>query len=136
MNAEQVGRNNAPYRAANERIEAAADEYGISGLIPFICECADPACTQVVAMTLHDYEQIRDAYAESCAAHIRKLIGDAIPAKFELREIMSRMQDQQARITSIRYHYPPGTGARHKTSPIAITARNSAGERKRLKLVA
>ncbi len=84
----------------------------------------------------YDYEQIRDAYAESCVAHIRKLIGDAIPAKFELREIMSRMQDQQARITSIRYHYPPGTGAMHKTSPIAITARNSAGERKRLKLVA
>jgi hypothetical protein len=59
VNAEQVGRNNALYRAANERIEAAADEYDVSGPIPFICECADPACTEIVAMTLRDYERIR-----------------------------------------------------------------------------
>ena len=83
----------------------------------------------------YDYDTIRDSYAESCAAYIRTLIGDAIPAKFDLWDIMAKMQNQQARITSIRYHYPlPSKG--NRASPIAITARNSAGERKRLKLVA
>jgi hypothetical protein len=83
-----------------------------------------------------DYDQIRDSYEETCAAHIRKLIGDAIPAKFDLCDIMRTMQEPTARITSIRYHYLPGTKTMQNTSPIAITVRNSAGERKRLKLVA
>jgi len=83
----------------------------------------------------YDYETIQESYEETCAAHIRALIGDAIPAKFDLWDIIAKMEDQQARITSIRYHYPPRSKG-NKASPIAITARNSAGERKRLKLVA
>jgi len=83
-----------------------------------------------------DYDQIRASYEETCAAHIRKLIGDAIPAKFDLCDIMRTMQEPTARITSLRYHYPRRTKAMQNTSPIAITVRNSAGERKRLKLVA
>ncbi len=59
MDADQVARNNARYREANERIEAAAGEYDITGPIPFICECADQRCTAVVLLTLQDYERIR-----------------------------------------------------------------------------
>jgi hypothetical protein len=54
----------------------------------------------------YDYDQIKESYEEACAVHIRALIGDAIPAKFDLWEIRAKMQDQQARITSIRYHGP------------------------------
>ncbi len=59
VNAEQVARNNAICREANERIESAAEEYDFSAPIPFICECADPSCTNVVPMTMREYEQIR-----------------------------------------------------------------------------
>jgi hypothetical protein len=59
VDAEQVGRNDALYRKANERIEAAAGEYEVSGPIPFICECADPKCTAVVLLSLKEYEEIR-----------------------------------------------------------------------------
>lgn len=54
-----MARNDARYREANERIEAAAENYSVSGPIPFICECADPRCTAVVMLTLQEYERIR-----------------------------------------------------------------------------
>jgi hypothetical protein len=59
MDAEQVARNNARYREANERIESAATEFTITGSIPFICECADPECRDMVLLTLQEYEEIR-----------------------------------------------------------------------------
>ena len=43
------------------------------------------------------------------------------------------MQDKRSRILSVHYHYPPRQ--KGSTTPIAITARNRAGQRKRLKLV-
>lgn len=59
MDAEQVARNDAIYRDANERIERAAVEYEVTGAVPFICECADPECRGVVLLTLREYEEIR-----------------------------------------------------------------------------
>jgi hypothetical protein len=59
VDAEQVARNNARYREANERIATAAGEYDVTGPIPFICECADRTCTGVVLLPLQDYERIR-----------------------------------------------------------------------------
>ncbi len=84
----------------------------------------------------HDYDEIHESYEESCAAHVRALIGDAIPADFDILDIQAKMQTKEARITSIRYHYPRRSKAQPYVRPIAITARNSAGEKKRLKLVA
>jgi hypothetical protein len=59
VDAEQVARNDAIYREANERIESAAEEYEVAGPIPFICECADPKCRDVVLLTMPEYEEIR-----------------------------------------------------------------------------
>lgn len=59
MNAEQVARNDALYRDANERIERAAEAHDFGEQIPFICECADPSCTDIVPLTLNEYEEIR-----------------------------------------------------------------------------
>ena len=59
MNAEQVARNDATYRAANERIKSAAEEYEATGPIPFICECADPECRDVLLLTMSEYQEIR-----------------------------------------------------------------------------
>jgi hypothetical protein len=56
---ERIAVNQSRFREANERIELAADSMGIMGPIPFICECADPQCVEIVRLKLEDYEEIR-----------------------------------------------------------------------------
>jgi hypothetical protein len=56
---ERIARNQATFRAANERTGAAAGVYDIATPVPFICECADPTCTEVVGLELDQYEEIR-----------------------------------------------------------------------------
>ena len=57
--AERVARNNAIFREANEGISGTARGYGLDKRVPFICECADPACTAIIQVELHEYERIR-----------------------------------------------------------------------------
>ena len=56
---ERIARNQATFRAANERTGAAAGVYDIATPVPFICECADPTCSEVVRLELDQYEEIR-----------------------------------------------------------------------------
>jgi len=58
VNAEQVARNDALFRDANERIHDAAIEYDVDP-VPFICECAEPTCHEVIALTLAEYDRVR-----------------------------------------------------------------------------
>ena len=56
---ERIARNNTTFRDANEHISAAAGVYGIDSPVPFICECADARCSEIVRLTLEEYEEIR-----------------------------------------------------------------------------
>lgn len=56
---ERIARNNATFRDANEHIGAAAGAYGIDSPVPFICECADARCSEIVRLTLEQYEEVR-----------------------------------------------------------------------------
>jgi hypothetical protein len=56
---ERMARNDAIFRDANESIRRSADEFRVDGLLPFLCECADPACTAIVRMSREEYEQVR-----------------------------------------------------------------------------
>ena len=56
---ERVARNDAVFRAANEDIRETAVEQEFHGLVPFICECADETCTEIVQLTLPEYEEVR-----------------------------------------------------------------------------
>ena len=47
------------FRDANERIRGAAAAHGIADQVPFICECADPRCTQILQLSIVEYEMIR-----------------------------------------------------------------------------
>ena len=56
----RAGRNQALFREVNERIA------GLNVLEPpldeqweFLCECADPSCVAMIAMTGADYRQVR-----------------------------------------------------------------------------
>ncbi len=57
--AERVGRNDAIFREANESIVAAAQEHAVDEPVPFICECAEPGCTELVRLGFADYESVR-----------------------------------------------------------------------------
>lgn len=59
--AERVARNDATFRDANERINAVATsfEHDEIELLPFLCECADMTCTEVVQLNAHEYEAVR-----------------------------------------------------------------------------
>lgn len=56
---ERVGENNARFRAANERVHDAAVVADFSAPIPFVCECADEHCVELVLLPLLEYERVR-----------------------------------------------------------------------------
>lgn len=59
--AERMARNDAVFRDANERIRAAAEGHDLDpGRVPFICECADPGCREIVRLTLAEYQEVRE----------------------------------------------------------------------------
>jgi hypothetical protein len=59
LSAERVARNDANFRDANERILGSAREYKVTEAIPFLCECADPACTAIIRLSADEYDRIR-----------------------------------------------------------------------------
>lgn len=56
---ERIAQNQATFREANERISAAAGVYAVDIPVPFICECADPTCAEIVQLMLGQYEEVR-----------------------------------------------------------------------------
>jgi hypothetical protein len=59
LTADRVARNESIFRDANERIRRAADDHGVDGGIPFVCECADPDCRAIIVVNLDDYRAVR-----------------------------------------------------------------------------
>jgi hypothetical protein len=59
--AEKIARNNAVFRDANNEISVAAGEHGLDDgrPVPFICECSEPRCTQIISLTLAEYRHVR-----------------------------------------------------------------------------
>jgi hypothetical protein len=57
--AARVAENESIFRRANEKLEKRFREFEAEGLTPFLCECGDAACTQVIRLTLDEYEGVR-----------------------------------------------------------------------------
>lgn len=56
----RIGENESMFRAANETIELKAESVSVGAEpVPFVCECPDPSCTEIVKLTLVEYEEIR-----------------------------------------------------------------------------
>jgi hypothetical protein len=47
------------FRQANESIRQAAEEHAIDMRVPFLCECADQGCSQIVLLSLTEYRAVR-----------------------------------------------------------------------------
>jgi hypothetical protein len=83
---ERIVRNNYTFREANEKIRARADEYDAPvERIPFLCECPEPACTEILRLTLSEYADVRanPAYFFTAPGHEQ---ADAAVARVVSRE--------------------------------------------------
>jgi hypothetical protein len=57
---ERITKNNHTFREANEQIHAKAGEYDAPvERVPFLCECPVPSCTEILRLTLAEYEGVR-----------------------------------------------------------------------------
>ncbi len=59
VTAERIARNDAVFRAANEGIRDAALRYDVRERVPFVCECAEERCTEILRVSLDEYERVR-----------------------------------------------------------------------------
>lgn len=55
---ERKARTESAFREVNERIAENARRFD-AGSTHFICECADPQCTERVEATIEEYEEVR-----------------------------------------------------------------------------
>jgi hypothetical protein len=51
--------NESIFRDANEQIERARTELDVRGSIPYLCECPEPRCTELVLLTAEEYGRVR-----------------------------------------------------------------------------
>lgn len=53
--------NESAFRTSNDRLRRAAGSHRFEGAdrVPFVCECADENCREIVMLPIEDYEHIR-----------------------------------------------------------------------------
>lgn len=61
VTAERIARNESIFRDANEGVARAAEDVEARSHVPFLCECADPACRALVPLALDDYRRVRSS---------------------------------------------------------------------------
>ena len=64
----EAARTEALFRSVNEHIAAAAED-GFVDDAEFVCECADPTCTEKVEAPLDEYEEVRTDAARFLVKH-------------------------------------------------------------------
>lgn len=55
----RVASNEAAFAAANDAVADVALRLGPRRFVPFLCECADPACVEVARLSLGEYAAVR-----------------------------------------------------------------------------
>ncbi len=57
---DQAARNESVFREANDRIaERRAELTAVEGKTPFLCECDDVACVDILRLSLEEYLRVR-----------------------------------------------------------------------------
>jgi hypothetical protein len=57
---ERMAANEATFREANERIQERARELDFDAPVPFLCECGEAECREILRLTLGEYERVRE----------------------------------------------------------------------------
>lgn len=59
---ESRARNEVAFRDANDKIKAVIDDHDVDlPLAPFLCECGDRACRQLIRVPLDEYREVRES---------------------------------------------------------------------------
>jgi hypothetical protein len=66
---ERLALNEASAREVNERIEQSHLEASRDGYVRMLCECAAPACDRVIAISVAEYESVRQDGRHFVVAH-------------------------------------------------------------------
>jgi hypothetical protein len=61
MQAVRLAENEAIFREANETIDSRAEELDFEDRVPFLCECGDPSCHEIVRVRRNEYAGVRAA---------------------------------------------------------------------------
>jgi hypothetical protein len=56
---EQAARNEIRFREANETLGEKRQALELDGRTPFLCECEDPTCTELIRLGFEEYEHVR-----------------------------------------------------------------------------
>jgi hypothetical protein len=57
--AERRVHNESVFRNANERIDQSARQLAVGDPVPFICECGEESCRELIHLSTEEYERIR-----------------------------------------------------------------------------
>ena len=94
--AERVARNDAAFRQANEEINDVGQSFDRPDdeLLPFLCECADMSCTEVLRLTPVEYEAIRrdPTHFINAHGHVRNAKGwGRVVAEFDRYTVVEKI---------------------------------------------
>ena len=53
-------RNEETFASANERIHLSAEGFGFDEVVPFLCECSEITCTEIVRLSLDNYRKAKE----------------------------------------------------------------------------
>ncbi len=56
---ERAAQNEVLFREANEKLGIKRQDLELGGATPFLCECGDSSCTELVRLSLEQYEHVR-----------------------------------------------------------------------------
>ena len=57
--ARRIAENESRFRDANEGIADQADTLRVDGQRPYLCECSDPRCVEIIVLDRGEYERVR-----------------------------------------------------------------------------
>src|SRR5438093_9013155 len=57
---ERAARNEVAFRTANEELGRKRQELQLEGTTPFLCECHNESCTELLQLELGEYERVRE----------------------------------------------------------------------------
>ncbi|MDX6399131.1 MAG: hypothetical protein QOJ43_2539 [Gaiellaceae bacterium] len=106
--AEKIARNESLFREVNERIAETAERFEAEET-RFVCECADPTCTDRVDATLKEYEQVRKDGATFLLVPGHE--DDRVESVIELREDHAVVEKQHPVVAPLAHQLDPRAAA-------------------------
>jgi hypothetical protein len=89
---ERVAHNEAAFRNANEGIKERAEQIAPdASLLPFLCECGDQRCMEIVHLAPEEYMDVRSHPATFAVLNGHQMAGEVVTATFERYEVVEKV---------------------------------------------